>query len=227
MPIFWYMLRRCGTLKICDSFSNESRPSVPKKPGCVRRARVAVADRACGSRCSCGSDRDGSSGCRRRADVVEVERGPPAARRERVVEVADRVRRIADLRATKFAKSVMSRVGELGVALPTRPGNATLNDLNALSSSKMPAVRLRRRRPACRCRRRTARRSAGSAPLRSPRQCIAPWLSMPRRLCVVIGPLTGCWRRRCSRCSCSAEERRRVSAWRNACGCPTLAASVA
>ena len=34
MPIFWYWLRRCGTLKICDSSSNESLPSVPKKPGC-------------------------------------------------------------------------------------------------------------------------------------------------------------------------------------------------
>ena len=28
-------------------------------------------------------------------------------------------------------------------------------------------------------------------PVRSPRQCIGPWLAMPRRLCVVIGPFIG------------------------------------
>ena len=35
MPSFWYALRRCGTLNVCDSFSKERRPSVPKKPGCL------------------------------------------------------------------------------------------------------------------------------------------------------------------------------------------------
>ena len=35
MPTFVYMLRRCGTLKICASNSNDSRPSLPKNPGCA------------------------------------------------------------------------------------------------------------------------------------------------------------------------------------------------
>ena len=29
------------------------------------------------------------------------------------------------------------------------------------------------------------------APVRSPRQCIGPWSTRPRRVCVVIGPLSG------------------------------------
>ena len=32
---------------------------------------------------------------------------------------------------------------------------------------------------------------ASMPPVRSPRQCIGPWLAMPRRLCVVIGPFMG------------------------------------
>ena len=32
---------------------------------------------------------------------------------------------------------------------------------------------------------------AALPPVRSPRQCIGPWLAMPRRLCVAIGPFIG------------------------------------
>jgi hypothetical protein len=52
-----------------------------------------------------------------------------------------------------------------------------LNFLNAASSSKMPLF-------GCAL-------GASRPPLRSPRQCIGPWLAMPRRLCVVIGPFMG------------------------------------
>jgi hypothetical protein len=34
--------------------------------------------------------------------------------------------------------------------------------------------------------------AASLPPVRSPRQCIGPWLAMPRRLCVVMGPFIGC-----------------------------------
>ena len=64
-----------------------------------------------------------------------------------------------------------------GPLRPSRPAKATLNFLNARSSSKAPpsGCTLGSSRP----------------PVRSPRQCIGPWLAMPRRLCVVIGPFIG------------------------------------
>ena len=88
MPTFWYTLRRCGTLKICGlALERRSGRRCRRSPG-ARRRRRCRRDRACGSRCSCGRASDGAASKKksRPACCVGV---------ERVVEVADRVRRIA------------------------------------------------------------------------------------------------------------------------------------
>jgi hypothetical protein len=63
------------------------------------------------------------------------------------------------------------------VPRPSRPSNAASNFLNPAISSNAPLL-------GCAL-------TASRPPVRSPRQCIGPWLAMPRRLCVVIGPFIG------------------------------------
>ena len=95
---------------------------------------------------------------------------------ERVVEAADRVGRQDDRQ-----REVGERLHVVGRELRCRgragPSNATMKFLNA--SSELyggPALVSLPKKPST----------------RSPRQCIAPWLTMPRRVCVVIGPFIGC-----------------------------------
>src|SRR5439155_2365063 len=68
-------------------------------------------------------------------------------------------------------------VAQVGVLLigpprPRSPSKATMKRLKSASSSNALPPGL-------------------FAPERSPRQCMGPWFAMPRRLCVVIGPLRG------------------------------------
>ena len=76
------------------------------------------------------------------------------------------------------AKSVNICISASGIwsARPTRPGKATMKFMNASCESKGGAVRV----------------SVPNAPeTRSPRQCIGPLFTMPRSVCVVIGPFIG------------------------------------
>jgi hypothetical protein len=62
------------------------------------------------------------------------------------------------------------------LARPSRPSNATMKLLNDRFASNGGSVRV----------------STPKKPFaRSPRQCIAPALTMPRSVCVVIGPFIG------------------------------------
>ncbi len=60
---------------------------------------------------------------------------------------------------------------------PSRSVNPDWNFSNPACSSKVPLS-------GCAV-------GASLPPVRSPRQCIGPWLAMPRRLCVAIGPFIG------------------------------------
>src|SRR5262249_23575561 len=69
--------------------------------------------------------------------LIEEERAPRVLlRRQRVVEIVDWIRRIADLQ-----REIRER-GHVRVAqerrAPDQPGNATLNDVNARNSLNMP-----------------------------------------------------------------------------------------
>ena len=66
--------------------------------------------------------------------------------------------------------------GSSSRSLPFKPAIATSNSPNELSSSSVPKFGCR---PGASWKRR----------VRSPRQCCAPWLARPRRVCVDIGPL--------------------------------------
>src|SRR6185295_16960406 len=76
----------------------------------------------------------------------------------------------------KVVNASMSAAG-MGPLRPSRSGNATWNLWNAALSSKLPLS-------GCAL-------GASLPPVRSPRQCIGPWLAMPRRLSVVSGPFIG------------------------------------
>src|SRR5439155_3358319 len=71
----------------------------------------------------------------------------------------------------KSVKRCMSAL-LIGPPRPSSPSKATMKRLKSASSSNALPPGL-------------------FAPERSPRQCIGPWFAMPRRLCVVIGPLRG------------------------------------
>jgi hypothetical protein len=76
----------------------------------------------------------------------------------------------------KLVNAFMS-ASEIGALRPSRSANAPRNFMNAACSSNVP-------RSGCTL-------GASLPPVRSPRQCIGPWLAIPRRLCVVIGPSIG------------------------------------
>lgn len=77
---------------------------------------------------------------------------------------------------TSRMKRVNASISASGIWLsrPRSPGKATLNALNAKRSLKWPAL--------------GGAEGSKAAPVRSPRQCMGPWLSMPRKLWVVITP---------------------------------------
>jgi hypothetical protein len=94
---------------------------------------------------------------------------------ERVVERADRVRRVRYLQ-----DEVRERLhvgGRDGAPRPSKASNATMNFPKAAFSSNVPLS-------GCAL-------GASLPPVLSPRQCMGPWLAMPRKLCVDIGPFMG------------------------------------
>ena len=158
---------------------------MPKKPGALD-ARLGV-----GRRIERVAAVAGAHGVGERVpSALSKKKSRPAAcsARERVVEVADRVRRIGDLQDEVGERRASSPSGAAVVA-PEQAGERELNFLNAASSSKVPPS-------GC------ALGSRSLPPVRSPRQCIGPWLAMPRRLWVVIGPFM-----RVERCESRARRR--------------------
>jgi hypothetical protein len=102
----------------------------------------------------------------------------PVRRIERVAPVAveDDVGDAPEVEVAAKSVNACISASVSSASRPMRPGKATLNFLNAASSSKtLPPGSL--------------------PPVRSPRQCIEPAPAMPRRLCVVIGPFSG-WKSR-------------------------------
>ena len=143
-------------------------PSVPKKPGCLvapalrvrieRVAAVAVVEAVVDSLAAVGVAARSRLGVARRL-----------LRRERVVEVADRVRRVGHVE-DEVREVGHLRVGQLGRAAD-EAGEGDVERLERVHLVEDAGVRLRRhdrvaaavgeRRPSC-----------WTAPLRSPRQCI-------------------------------------------------------
>ena len=174
MPTFWYMLRRCGTLKICG------------------KSRSRTDARRC-----------------RRSPGRSTPYAALPVRVERVAAVAGaRVRSVTP--AGRLKKQVASRPPASGGAASCRgcgsgsAGTSTcrMKSVNACMSAvrqRLACARAARRTRVERLERRVLVEGAvsgwalgaSSPPVRSPRQCIGPWLAMPRRLCVVIGPFIG------------------------------------
>ena len=110
------------------------------------------------------------------ADPVEIEIVPRLlVGRERVVEISDGIRRIHHLQ-NEIGERLHVGVRE-GHRASEKIGEALLELRNASCSLNAPLS-------GCAF-------GSVSEPVRSPRQCIGPWLAMPRRLCVVKGPFIG------------------------------------